>query len=404
MKPTLVIQAPVFSLSGYGAHARDIVLALWNSQRYNISVVPTGWGGTSITDNFTPEVFDILSFVCNNPVTEGVDFAFIHVGIPLEFRRVSKINIGVTAGLESDSLPQGWADACNQMNAIIVPSEYMVKLFKAGGVTVPVYAVGEGVDTQIFHPGIEKDSIKGMEVIDFETDFNFLAGGQWIGMDMDNDRKGIGRLIRVFLEQFNDNKHVGLVLKTMISNVSSPDWAFLQQRIDAMKREKPYPKIYLIHGDLTDQEMAALYCHPKIKAYVSATSGEAWGRMTAEAAACDLPILVTGWSGHLDYLREDLCTFFDFDFAEIPASQFSQGLFGPGMRWAVPKDADVKRKMQRCVDGYTIAKERAVKLGEMFRDTWSKQRTDAKLVEIFGNVVQPPSPILTSGNLKVKPV
>ena len=50
MITTLLFQAPIFSLSGYGAHARSIITGLWKSQKFNISVAPSGWGATSTTD------------------------------------------------------------------------------------------------------------------------------------------------------------------------------------------------------------------------------------------------------------------------------------------------------------------------------------------------------------------
>lgn len=380
-KPTILIQAPVFSRSGYGQHSRDIILALFNSRKYNVSVAATGWGGTSTTDNLPQDVMDILTFVCNNPVRQDSEFTFVHVGIPSEFRRVSrKRNIGITAGIEATGLPPGWADNCNQMDAIIVPSTFLRTLFIEGGVTVPVHAVGEGVDTSIFNPNVEYKL-----PISVSTTFNFLCVGQWMQQGPGEDRKGIGLLLQLFAREFEKDEHVGLVLKATSINSSSPDSYFTRNRLNEIKAEKPFPKIYLVHGDMNDNELAQLY--RGTQAFVMPTSGEGWGRPILEAASCDLPILVTGWSGHMDFVDGNYATLFDYKLGQVPRSNWSQGLFQPTMQWAFPDPEDIVRKMRRCVEKYDVAKERAVKLGEIVRTKWSRKITDEVLVKVFDSII-----------------
>ncbi|MCK9428818.1 MAG: glycosyltransferase [Candidatus Omnitrophica bacterium] len=383
MKPNLIIQASVFSRSGYGAHARDIVTSLFKSNRFNISVLPTGWGGTSTTDNISLDDLDTLMFCINNKIVSK-DFVFIHLGIPPEFRRVGPINIGITAGIESDNLPAGWAEACNQMNAVIVPSVFVKNLFQQHGVTVPVYAVGEGVDIGIFN------NKSGVDELSFpvSTSFNFMTAGQWMVNPIGEDRKQIGLLLKWFCEVFENQQDVGIFVKTFSQNNSSPDLYFTRERIEDIKKGKPFPKVYLLHGDMTDQELAQL--HQKSKAFVLATSGEGFGRTIAEAIACDSPVLVTGWSGHMDFVLPEFSTLFDYDMVDVPFSVLQQGIYQPGMYWAFPKEQDVKRKLKRCYENYSIAKTRAIKHGEAFRKTWSKDITGTKLVEVVSQIVANP--------------
>jgi hypothetical protein len=61
--------------------------------------------------------------------------------------------------------------------------------------------------------------------------------------------------------------------------------------------------VYLLHGDLTDEEMNMLYNHPKVKAHVSLTKGEGYGRPFAEASLSQKPVIVPNWSGHLDFMK-----------------------------------------------------------------------------------------------------
>jgi hypothetical protein len=394
MKPNIVIQAPAFSVSGYGAHARDIILGLYHSEKYNISVLPTQWGSTSVSDRFSVSGSEILTTLINNKISANAEFTFVHIGLPIEVKRYGKTTICITAGIESDRLPSGWAEACNQnIDALIVPSSFMQDLFVKAQVKIPIYVVGEGVDTSIFNNGILGRSLD----LPLETEFNFMTSGQWMQQGQMNDRKGISWLLKWFCEMFADDPKVGLVIKTMSANVSSSDCWITERRIEGFKRGKKYPKIYLVHGDMTDQEVASLYKDARIKAFVSCTSGEGFGRTLLEAIVSDLPVLVTGWSGHMDFVQRDLATLFEYDIAPVPQENYLRGLFEPGMQWAIPKEEDVKRKIRRCLDGYSIAKERAVKLGEICRETFSKTKTDQDLIKAFDTIIKPVSPILLPG-------
>ena len=68
-------------------------------------------------------------------------------------------------------------------------------------------------------------------------------------------------------------------------------------------------KIYLLFiyymVNLLDKEMNEIYNHPKVKAMVSFTKGEGFGRPLLEFSLIDKPIIASGWSGHLDFLHKD---------------------------------------------------------------------------------------------------
>ena len=53
---------------------------------------------------------------------------------------------------------------------------------------------------------------------------------------------------------------------------------------------------------MTDEEMNQLNNDPKVKAFVSFTKGEGFGRPLLEAAITGKPVITTNWSGHLDFL------------------------------------------------------------------------------------------------------
>jgi hypothetical protein len=78
------------------------------------------------------------------------------------------------------------------------------------------------------------------------------------------------------------------------------------------------PSVYLLHGELTDEEMNSLYNHPKIKAHVSFTHGEGFGHPLLLATLSGKPVITPHWSGHLDFLNPNYATFFDGKLSPIP--------------------------------------------------------------------------------------
>jgi len=385
MLTNIILRAPVYSQSGYGAHSKDIAMCLWNSQQFNVSILPTGWGGSSVTTNtLTLKEKEALEFMCNNRLHEGVEFIFIHVGIPTEFQKVSKFNVGITAGLESDSINQDWVNGCNQMDLVIVPSNVIRDIFIKCGVKCKVEVVEEGVDTQIFN---EKPVEITNNIFDeVDTPHNLLSIGQWLQGGVGEDRKGIGLLINTFLKAFKDDKKVGLILKTHITNNSSVDYYYVKERLKELKGNLEFPKIYLLHGELSTTQLVNLYKHPKVNGFVSLTSGEGWFRPLAESIACDLPTIVTGWGGHMHYVNSDYVKTVNYSLKTVPRSALMQPCFSPGMAWAYPDVEDAKRKMRFVIENSLSTKKKAVEYGEIFRKIYNKEIVYSKLVSILDKV------------------
>jgi len=380
--PNIILRAPVYSQSGYGVHSKDITMALWDSQKFNISLIPTGWAASSLSiESIDMREKEALTFMSNNLLHKEAPFIFVHVGIPPEFQKIGQINIGITAGLEADKITKEWVEGCNRVDLVIVPSNFVKEVFQISGVTSRIEVVEEGVDTSVFNDDtsvITNDLLK-----DIEQPINLLSIGQWLGRGIGEDRKGIGLLVDTFLKVFEGNSKVGLVLKTYINNNSTVDFTILKERLKDLKQNKKYPQIHLVHGNLTNQEMACLYKHPKITGFISLTSGEGWGRGIAEAIACNLPTAVTGWGGQMHYLNSTNAKLIDFTLKQVPYSAVATKFFTPDMVWAYPNIEDAKRKMKDLVENPLSNKKRAKEQGEIFRKTYNKNFLYKKLVSLF---------------------
>jgi len=123
------------------------------------------------------------------------------------------------------------------------------------------------------------------------------------------DRKDLAMLIKSFLETFKNQKNSpGLIIKTSGATFSVIDRREIISKINMLKdhvgRNNILPNIYFLHGDLEDEEMNQLYNHPKVKAHITFTHGEGFGRPLLEASMTEKPIIATNWSGHIDFLNK----------------------------------------------------------------------------------------------------
>jgi hypothetical protein len=154
----------------------------------------------------------------------------------------------------------------------------------------PVEVLFEGLDTAIYkHTTKIHDSINE-QLSQVKENFAFLFVGHWLRGDLGHDRKDVGMLIKTFAETFKNkasHNKPALVLKTSHAGFSIMDRDEILKKIQILL--EPYgtkaPSVYLLHGDLTDEEMNSLYNHSKIKAMVSFTKGEGFGRPLLEFTA-----------------------------------------------------------------------------------------------------------------------
>lgn len=318
MKPFLLFRGPVKTRSGYGAHSRDLLQALYDMDMFEIKIDSCAWGSTPLTalesNNTFHQWIEENIVNVNVPVQPDV---YVQVTVPNEFQRIGKFNIGVTAGIETTIAPKEWVDGCNRMDLIITTSNFSRdvllqtvynenekntgKLVKQHRINKPIDVLFEGVDTSVY-----KNNYDGFE-LDIKEDFAFLFVGHWLKGDLGQDRKDVGMLIRTFVESFKDNENKpALVLKTSSATFSIKEREVFRERIEQLVKnvENP-PSIYLLFGDLSDNEMNGLYNHPKIKSMISITKGEGFGRPLLEFSMTGKPIIASNWSGHKDFLPMD---------------------------------------------------------------------------------------------------
>ena len=125
---------------------------------------------------------------------------------------------------------------------------------------------------------------------------------------------------------------------------------------------------------MTNAEVASIYRHPKIKALVSLTRGEGYGLPILEAAASDMPVVATNWSGHLDFMRKGRFVAVDYTMQTIDPTRVDDQIFMTNARWAEPSEKDAKKRLRKLYESYQTPKGWAIELGERLRSSLSHKK------------------------------
>ena len=318
-KNTFYVSCPIDCYSGYSARSRDFVKALIELDKYDVKILPQRWGSTpfGFIDDHIEEWGFLKQYLYSSPqLTEQPDI-WCQITVPNEFQPIGKYNIGLTAGIETTACAHSWIEGCNKMDLILTSSKHSKQVFESTSFTVdnrgqkqelkittPVEVLIEGANLDTYKP---VKSIFNLDEV--KENWCYLFVGHWMQGQLGEDRKNVGLLVKAFYEIFkNKKKRPALILKTSNGASSHMDRREIQKRISSIRKSIPsndLPSIYLLHGELSDTDMNELYNHNKVKAMVSLTKGEGFGRPLLEFSLTNKPIITTGWSGHTDFLKPD---------------------------------------------------------------------------------------------------
>ncbi len=417
MKKLMLICAPVTSRSGYGSHARDLTHAFLQHNKYDVKIFDVPWGQCprNALDKNNPNDKKILDCILEKPEVEKKPDVYVDIRIPNEFQTYGNFNIGITAGVETTVVSQKWLEGCNKMDLVIVPSEHSKTGFvstifdkvnnlpdgqqqKVGELKLekPMEVLFEGTNENIYKPLDEQTTSSDLWNIinkNISEDFVFLFTGQWGQGGYGEDRKDISRLIKVFYESFaNKKKQPALLLKTSGAGFSILDREECLRKIKEVKSKFPsdwkLPKVHLLHGSLTDEEMNELYNHPKIKAMVSLTHGEGFGRPLLEATMVGLPVLASGWSGQLDFLDEEKSVLIGGKLDKIPNSVVWKDIIVEDSKWFYADENQVYKALNHAFENQIELKDKANQLMIINRNKFSLSKMVSKLDEIMENYLK----------------
>ena len=391
MARTMLIAAPAATRSGYGDMSRDICAQFieWAEEHdYNVLINSLPWGDTPMNalEEDNPRHQKIQSKIMTQALHRQPEI-FVHIGIPNEAKPYGKFNILCTAGIETTRVSAEWIHACNQMDLILTISEHSKRIFETskygvknpqGGqdqiieLQTPIDILHNCVHTDIFGKKAPQDQDMIKSLNEIPENFCFLFVGHWLRGEYGEDRKNVGLMIRLFLETFRQVKIKGgppaLVLKTSSAGFSILDREEISEKIRKIKSSvklgpgETLPSVYLLHGELTPVEMNTIYNHKKVKAHLSFTKGEGFGRPLLEASMSEKPIIASGWSGHLDFLDKDRAMLVGGDLTEVHDSVVWEPIIVKGSSWFSVDHGQAMNGMAAVASNYREFKNKAYDL------------------------------------------
>lgn len=164
-----------------------------------------------------------------------------------------------------------------------------------------------------------------------EDDFLFYLmfdGNSWL------TRKNPLAGVQAFQKAFDASvSSVGLVIKGMNIRESDPIWKRIR---DIASRD---PRIHIVSEKLTRQD--SINFMASLDSYISLHRSEGFGRVIAEAMLLGQPVIVTNFSGNVDYCDAETAFLVDGELAPLRAGDY---LFHEGQYWC---DPDVPQAVQQ---------------------------------------------------------
>ncbi len=322
----VIWKGPVKLVSGLGIASRAYVKAL---KRQGVRVVVGETGKRQLRGSKTNKVL-IYHYA---PHT---------IRIPQE-RKLAHIVI-INTVWETTRIPRRWVKPINQADAVCVPSRQNRRAMLKSGIKVPVYIVPHGVYARLFKP-VKKNPPSKRNKFTFLSVFGF------------QHRKNPETLLKAYWEEFSPKDNVRLIIKTNgYARHESAQW--IRRRIEAykasLKLRKRTAPVEIIAWRVNNKTLRGLY--GQAHAFVLPTRGEGVGLPFLEAMASGLPVIATGWGGHMDFLNRKNAFLVSYKLRppafgmnrKSSISRQFRGLFAEkGQLWAEPDIASLKRQMRK---------------------------------------------------------
>jgi glycosyltransferase involved in cell wall biosynthesis len=376
--------------------------------RYNVQIQPVSWGSTpqnALVEDEPKDIMIIDRLIDTPEIKPGSIDLHIHIVTPAEFVPFGKYNIGITAGLECTVVPMSWIEGMNKMDLVLASSNFGAEVLRATQYTnketgqvirtdTPVDVIFEGADLDTYH--LTRTCSKPLNdcMMQVKEDWNFLFCGHWLQGPVGHDRKDVGILIREFLINYKSSMGIGLILKTNGASTCVMDRDNILQKIHDIKTQcrafnDDLPNVYLLHADLHDSEVNDLYNHPKVKAHITYTHGEGYGRPLLEATMSEKPVIAPNWSGHTDFLHKNHSVLLPGGMIDVHPDALQEGIKCDGQQWFAVDHSKARGMIFDVKRNYRKYKLKARKQAKLNRQRFSFVAMQNKLSKLLDTNVPP---------------
>jgi len=218
-----------------------------------------------------------------------------------------------------------------------------------------------------------------------ESEFNFLAFAQT------SPRKNLFNMIKSFLREFSKNENVSLTLKVHNKNLSTVDRFNTISKITSFM-DQLFPnrvcKINILHGSLSDHELAYLYRAAGFTHFISTSCGEAFGLPLFNAASSGLVVIAPFWSGPRDYLKEDSVVSIPYEIKGVSPSAVWEGVINEDSKWAHIKVADCQKALSESIESYEFYKKKAKIMSRQICKKYTTQKQSFIFNQTFEEIIK----------------
>ena len=364
----ICIVGGILGTSGYDRHTRELANAL--SKYSNVRLV------SAIPQNMLTQLTDKeVEMLKRKPSKDEINLVITH---PLYWKHHLGDRNFVYLVWEGDKVPIWMIDEClnPDIEYIFCPSTHtrdaIINTIPDWTISNPheimptelldkIKIISHGVDLNKFFPK-EKSKNK----------FKFLMNKGWRNNE---DRGGIQYGIKAYLEEFNPQDNVELIVKINPA-YGIPD---INKLISELKPNKSTAPLKIIFNSLTIEQLNDLYNQCNV--FLSPTRAEAFNMPCLEAMSCGLPVITTNFGGQSDYIDNTNGWIIGGELKEV-----KHELEYEGISWLTPNIEELKKTMR---DSYNMWKDGSLnnkieKCIEMSKDyTWDKTSERIKnLIEV----------------------
>jgi hypothetical protein len=332
---------------GYCLHARSLLKALI---RKKIRLYYKFVGGCN-DDEPLADDFLVDDLRCNMG-SHRLPQVVLSTGLNC-FSNSGDYKIGFTT-TEVDGIPDDWVRVLNEMDEVWTTSEFAKQAMRQSGVKRPIFNMREGVDPNYFHPDIKPfdNNVK--------KSFLFISNFAW------GRRKGVQELFEAFSKEFSYKEDVALVIKAL----PSYHGADIKKEMGELYHQHDSAPIVVWDTVLPAYLLSGFYAAGHC--LVFPTRGEGFGLPPLEALACGVPVITTGYSGHMDYLIKDGKPLPGVELINYKIKPFdgTDSIYYHGFNWALPSVSHLRRLMRKVYNNYADYKKGAMQTSKYIRKEW----------------------------------
>lgn len=343
---------PIGSTDGIGKHSNKMLKLL--KKNFNVDTFPLDRPfGLNKSNNKKYEITKELLKNSNNRINF---FSFSSRWVPYYFKNISikdlKLfyNIGYWA-TESSEYSEEWSNNFKYFNEIWTISDFALNTLSQKA-NIPILKIPY------------YDFNKNKRNKDPKKTFNFLNISN---VYSDIERKNIFQIIKGFLNKYKNNKKVKLIM--LVSNANL-DKKLIRKLNNINSNNK---NIEIITNFISDNNVKKLY--EKSDAYISLHRSEGFGITIADAISYGVPIIVTAYSGNMDFCNPDYNLLVKYKLVKIGHERLR---YRKEEMWAQPDQKDFEKKL---VDVFKNHKK-YLKLADAFRDILSKKISKNKIADL----------------------